>query len=68
MKRRTRRAWCWLVGHRFERKQFDGRGRRIEFVICTRCRHFDPDAVSVLPRNRTMRRRYARSIAREIAR
>lgn len=68
MKRSLLRAWCWLVTHRLEEKTFDGRGRRITMTRCTRCGHIDPGTVSVMPRNRRMRRRYAQAIAREIAR
>lgn len=68
MKTRLLRIVCALVGHRFTETHFDGRGRRISVTGCERCGHVDLDRTKIVPRNRRMRRQYARAVAREIAR
>ena len=59
---------CRLTGHVWERKVFDGRGRRIEVTCCARCRFVDRDAMKVSCLNRSVRRKAAQAFAREIAR
>lgn len=66
--RRFKRLCCWFVGHANVTKNYDARGRRVEVTRCTRCGTIDYDSLSVTPRNRALRRRWARTVARELSR
>ena len=59
---------CRVSGHNWERKAFDGRGRRIEVTCCTRCRQVDRGTMQVSCLNRRVRRQAARAYARELLR
>lgn len=63
-----KRAVCALVGHRLEETHFDGRGRRISITGCARCGRLEHERTKIVPRNRRLRREWARAVAREIAR
>ena len=62
------RLWCLVVGHRDKSETFDGRGRRIQLTKCQRCGRIDFDRMLVMPLNRQVRRRWARDVARKVAR
>lgn len=66
--RRLKRLFCALIGHANVTKKYDARGRRVEVTRCHRCGTIDYDSLSVTPRNRAMRRRWARGVARELSR
>lgn len=68
MTHRLRALRCWLLGHRFATKTLDGRGRRIQYERCTACGLVKAETMTVKPANRAMRRRWARSVAKELAR
>lgn len=66
--RRVKRLLCRIVGHRMITETFDGRGRRIQMAKCQRCNHLDLSRTVVMPLNRKVRRRWARDVARKVAR
>lgn len=68
MKKRLTRLWCRLSGHIMETKAFAARGRRIEIASCLRCGYVDPSTSRISARNRQLRRRAARTVAKELSR
>jgi hypothetical protein len=63
----VRRIVCLLRGHQYATVNFDGRGRRFRVAKCVRCGRFDRDSITVEPLNREIRRRWARDVARKVA-
>lgn len=59
---------CWLVGHRYETRTYDHRGKRTRIVKCGRCGSIDHSQTVVTSWNRARRRRWAREAARQVAR
>jgi hypothetical protein len=64
----VKRLWCQIVGHRYETRTYDHRGKRTRIVKCGRCSSIDHAQTLVVPWNRKARRRWARNAAREVAR